>query len=194
MVDLIAEAAALEAFLESRGWRFCFIGGLAVQHWGEPRLTRDLDLSLLTGFGGEAAYIDTLLNTYAPRIEKAREFALERRVLLLGSEGGVGIDVSLAALPYEETAIGRAVTVEMLAGTRIRLCSPEDLIIMKLFAGRDTDLRDARSVMVRQEPRGLDWRYVEAQLTELATLRDDRDLIAQLRRLRESPGPRSGAG
>jgi hypothetical protein len=57
--------------VEWQSWmerRFCFIGGLAVQHWGEPRPTRDLDLALWTGFGGEAAY-------------DAREFALARRVL-----------------------------------------------------------------------------------------------------------------
>ena len=102
MVDLVAEAARLDQFLQSLGWRFCFIGGLAVQHWGEPRLTRDLDVSLLTGFGEEASYVDALLGVYSPRIAGARDFALARRVLLLRSDGGVGIDVSLAALPYEE--------------------------------------------------------------------------------------------
>jgi hypothetical protein len=78
MVDLLAEAVRLEAFLESRGWRYCFIGGLAVQHWGEPRLTRDLDLSLWTGFGSEASFVDALLGVYSPRIESARDFALAR--------------------------------------------------------------------------------------------------------------------
>ena len=68
MVDLVAEAVRLEAFLQSQGWRYCFIGGLAVQHWGEPRLTRDLDLCLLTGFGREASYIDALLAVYLPRM------------------------------------------------------------------------------------------------------------------------------
>lgn len=60
MIDLVSEATRLGEFLQARGWRYCFIGGLAVLHWGEPRLTRDLDLSLLTGFGGEAAYVDAL--------------------------------------------------------------------------------------------------------------------------------------
>lgn len=81
MVDLISEALRLNSFLESRRWGFCFIGGLAVQHWGEPRLTRYLDISLLAGFGSEDAYIDALLAAYAPRMESARQFALDRRVL-----------------------------------------------------------------------------------------------------------------
>ena len=36
-------------------------GGLAVQRWGEPRLTRDADLTLLTGFGKEARFASALL-------------------------------------------------------------------------------------------------------------------------------------
>lgn len=108
MVDLIDEAVALQGFLDSNGRRFCFIGGVAVQNWGEPRLTRDIDVSLLTGFGGERSSVDLLLGAYPPRIEDAREFALAHRVLLVRSPGGIGIDVSLAALPYEELAIDRA--------------------------------------------------------------------------------------
>jgi len=190
MVDLVSEAVRLETFLQSHGWRYCFIGGLAVQHWGEPRLTRDLDLSLLTGFGGEASYVDALLGVYLPRMEAARDFALARRVLLLRSEGGVGIDVSLAAYPYEELVITRSVPVEMLPGSAIRLCSPEDLIVMKMFAGRDTDLRDVRSVIVRQGVRVLDWPYIEANLAELAEVKDDLSLLLRLRKILESVGRR----
>jgi hypothetical protein len=38
VVDLVHEAFQLQAFLESCQCKFCFIGGLSVQHWGEPRL------------------------------------------------------------------------------------------------------------------------------------------------------------
>lgn len=186
MVDLVAEAVRLDAFLRSHGWRFSFIGGLAVLHWGEPRLTRALDLSLFTGFGSEASFVDVLLAAYAPRIEGAREIALARRVLLLKSEGGVGIDVSLAALPYEELLVTRAVRVEMLPGSEVTVCAPEDLIIMKMFAGREIDLRDVGSVIVRQSARGLDWRHIEAHLAELASLKEDPGLLPRLRSLRES--------
>ena len=186
VVDLIDEAFGLQAFLDRHGCRFCFIGGLAVQSWGEPRLTLDIDVSLLTGFGGEERAVDLLLAAYMPRIETARAFALENRVLLVRSPGGIGIDVSLAALLYEEGVIERAVLVELLPGKGLRLCSPEDLIIMKLFAGRDTDLRDARSVVVRQGADQLDWSYVEKHLAELADLKDDPNLMDQLRRIRHS--------
>src|SRR5690349_15334238 len=57
MIDLFETARQLQAFCDGQAWRSCFIGGVAVQRWGEPRLTRDVDLTLLTGFGGEAPFI-----------------------------------------------------------------------------------------------------------------------------------------
>lgn len=72
--ELIALAYELQQFFEARKWRFCFIGGLAVQSWSEPRYTKDVDITLLTGFGEETPFIDTLLQHYAPRRPDARGF------------------------------------------------------------------------------------------------------------------------
>ena len=87
MTDLIATARDLQTFCEEQHWQFCFIGGLAVQALAEARLTNDTDMTLLTGFGGEEAYIDTLLSRYRPRRPDARAFALLHRVLLLQAWG-----------------------------------------------------------------------------------------------------------
>jgi len=57
---LFAAAADVQSFLTDRGWVAAVIGGLAVQRWGEPRQTRDVDVALLTGIGTEAAYVDAL--------------------------------------------------------------------------------------------------------------------------------------
>jgi hypothetical protein len=75
----------------SRGWRFCIIGAVAVQRWGEPRLTRDVDLTVLSGFGSEAEYVDALLAAYEPRIDGARDFALRHRVVLIRTAAGVAL-------------------------------------------------------------------------------------------------------
>ena len=48
MIDLFREALGVQEFLVERRWPFCFIGGVALQHWGEPRATRDLDLTVFT--------------------------------------------------------------------------------------------------------------------------------------------------
>ena len=57
MNDVINAAAELQAVCVAEGWRFCFIGGIAVLRWGEPRETVDVDLTLLTGFGDEALFV-----------------------------------------------------------------------------------------------------------------------------------------
>ena len=56
---------------------------ISVQRWGEPRLTRDVDLYLLTGFGQEAVFVEKLIERYEPRTEDPQAFALRNRVLLL---------------------------------------------------------------------------------------------------------------
>src|SRR5581483_4515864 len=153
MNDLFRAARELQEFCDRNGWRSCFIGGLAVQRWGEPRVTRDVDLTLLTGFGGEDPFIEALLAEYAPRMEGAAEFARRHRTLLLRTPDGIGIDISLAALPFEEEVIGRASNFGYEPGLELRTCSAEDLIVLKLFAFRPLDVQDAEGVAIRERPR-----------------------------------------
>ena len=42
---VLAAADEVQRFCHQRDWRFCFIGGIAVQRWGEPRFTQDVDLN-----------------------------------------------------------------------------------------------------------------------------------------------------
>lgn len=46
MIDLFEAASQLQEFCDGQGWRSCFIGGLAVQRWGEPRATLDVDITV----------------------------------------------------------------------------------------------------------------------------------------------------
>ena len=48
MIELMRVAADVQAFCEARRWRFCFIGGLALQRWGEPRETLKEEPEILT--------------------------------------------------------------------------------------------------------------------------------------------------
>ncbi len=185
MLDLIEAAHELQRFLLERRRRFCFIGGLALQHWGEPRLTLDVDVTVLCAFGDEPAVVGELLATYAARIPDARAFALARRVLLLRSGAGVDIDLSLGALPFEASAVERAREIEMLPGRPLRLCSAEDLIVYKVFVDRPRDWIDVETVLLRQGGRSLDWAYIDSHLSELAALKEQPDLVHRLHRLRD---------
>ena len=184
--DVLDTALRLQEFCLSRGWRFCFIGCLAVQKWSEPRVTDDVDLTLFTGLGTETPFIDALLalEWVEPRIPRAREFAQTRRVLLLQTKGGVGIDIAMGAFPFEEEAVRRGQDVMLLPGRALRLCTAEDLIVFKTFAARSQDWRDVEMTIVRQGDDALDWRYIHQQLRPLLELKEAPELFEQLETLR----------
>ena len=182
-IDLLDAARELQDFCDQHDWRSCLIGGIAVQRWSQARVTRDVDLTLLTGFGNEASFIEGLLAYYRPRIAGAAEFALRSRVLLLNSPSGIGIYISLGALPFEHLVVQRATPFEFAPGLELRTCSAEDLMVMKLFASRAIDIRDAEGIAVRHD-QTLDWRYIEEQLTPLAEAKEEPAILRELERVR----------
>jgi hypothetical protein len=182
--SLFDAARDLQSFLETRGWRFCFIGGIAVLRWGEPRFTRDVDVTLLCPFGSEDEASAPLMDSgYSGRIPEARDFARRNRVLLLNSANGTPIDVALAALPYEERLIERSNFFEFEPNCSLRTCSAEDLVVLKLFAFRPRDIVDAESIVIRQRA-ALDWRYIESNLQPLAEVKGQPEIMTTLEKLR----------
>ena len=183
MNEVIRAAAELQSLCESEGWRFCFIGGVALQRWGEPRETIDVDMTLLTGFSGEEVYIQKLLQHFQPRIPDAAEFALTRRVLLAQAASGVGLDIALGGLPFEESAVARSTLFRFPGDVFLRTCSAEDLIVMKAFAVRARDWLDVEGIIVRQTGK-LDWAYILGHLEPLVELKGTREILDELRRRR----------
>lgn len=186
MIHLFRAAGGVQAELERRKLRFCFIGGIALQHWGEPRVTRDVDVSVFAGFGGEAAVIDALLPAFTPRVSGAREFALRHRVLLLSTAEGVEVDVALAGLPFESEMIDRAVLIEYEPSVRLRICTAEDLFVLKAFADRAQDRADLVGISRRQGSQ-LDWDAILERLAPLAEAKEDATIIARVCAVRDEP-------
>lgn len=185
MQDLFRLADEIQSFCRNRSWRFCFIGGIALQRWGEPRLTGDVDLTILTGFGREADYVEELCGRFEGRIPDAAEFALRSRVLLLQSERGVPIDISLGALAFEERVVDRASPYRYLPHTRLNTCSAEDLVVLKAFADRPRDWSDIEGVLLRSG-RTLAWDAIEAELEPLCEAKEAPHILPRLRALRAS--------
>lgn len=190
MRALIDAALSVQRVLEAHGVGFCFIGGFAAQRHAEPRVTRDVDVSVLTGLGRERDRIDLLLVHFAPRIVDARPFALRTRVLLLKTADEIGIDVTLTALPYEEEIIARSTLFEFAPGIHLRTCSAEDLVVLKVFAGRPIDWRDVEMVMRRYRA-SLDWDYVEHRVAPLIAAKGEPELLEEYRRLKRRFVPAS---
>lgn len=180
---LIDAAIAVQQVLDEAGIGFCFIGGFAAQRHAEPRVTRDVDLAVLTGLGNESHVIDVLTGAFAARRPDARAFAERYRVLLLQTASGVGIDATLTALPFEAEMIARATHFEFAPGVYLRTCSAEDLLIMKIFAGRPIDWRDVEMVLRRYRPENLDLAAVRLAVAPLLAAKDDTEAMAEFERL-----------
>jgi len=183
MIEVLRAAEELERFCAAQGWRFCLIGGLALQRWGEPRETIDVDLTLLTGFGGEPPFIQALLGQFEPRVEQAAAFALQHRVLLLRAQSGVGLDIALAGLPFEESVVARSSGFRFPPDVMLRTCSAEDLVVMKAFADRPKDWLDVEGIIIRQTGK-LDWAYIRGQLRPLVELKEAPEILNELERRR----------
>ena len=187
MIELFRLAAELQDICRRQQWPFCFIGGIAVQRWGEPRVTQDVDMTILTGFGDESSYIDHLLGKFAARVSDAAEFALRNRVLLLQSASGIGIDISLGGLPFEQLVVERASPFEFLPNIALVTCSAEDLVVLKSFADRPRDWVDVENVIARQSS-VLDWAYIERSLSPLVEVKESPEILVRLRHLRSAIG------
>lgn len=176
LAEQFEAAWRLHQFLAARDVPYALIGGLALQKWGNPRFTLDVDVTVLVDAGQEEPLIRELAKAFRPRIDDAVALALKRRILLLQLPDGANIDVSLALPGYEAEAISRAVEVELERGRPIRVCSAEDLIIHKAVAGRPQDLIDLQTVIER-EGRKLDLAYIRKWLRVLAEAAEEPAIV-----------------
>ncbi|MFO7166568.1 MAG: nucleotidyltransferase [Chloroflexota bacterium] len=144
------------------------IGGVAASILGRPRLTRDIDVTLLLDLSDlHVLVLAASAFNITPHIEESVELARQSRVLLLQHEPtGIAIDLSLSSMPFDAEAIARA-SVRDLQGVKVRLPTPEDLIVYKAVSHRDQDLQDIYNII--QANPGLDVarvRFWAAQFAE----------------------------
>jgi hypothetical protein len=179
MNPIIPTAVNLQEFFQKRKWRFCIIGGVAVLRWGEVRATQDVDVTLLTGFGGEESYVDELLAVYPLRPPCTRESALINRVVLLTGLQNTPMDVALGAVDFEVRTIERSSMWKVQENLWLRTCCAEDLLVHKCFANRERDWADVDGILARQWNK-LNLNLVRRELKPLAELKEEPEILARL--------------
>lgn len=172
MREILAAASDLQKIFEDAQRPMCFIGGLAVQRWGEMRFTKDADAAVKTELGEEDQVIELLQRHFDLRRPDTLEFAKVSRVILLQDRlSSIGLDLSLAASGYEVSAIERSTPHDYGLSYQLRTCSAEDLIVYKAIADRVIDWHDIRGVLIRQRGK-LDFALIEEQLAPLVALKE----------------------
>ena len=148
----------LAVALEDAGIPYMVIGGQAVLLYGEPRLTRDIDITLGVGPGRLSDVLQVVERISLKVLVKDAQAFVRRTMVLpcLQEETGIRVDLVFSFSPYERGAIERAKPVKV-GQTTVYFTSVEDLIIHKLIAGRPRDLEDVRTVLLKNPQVDVDY-------------------------------------
>lgn len=145
---------------------YMIIGGQAVLLHGEPRMTRDIDITV----GITTEKIHLILNAaegiqLKPLVDP-NDFTLQTMVLpCQDPESHIRVDFIFSFSPYERQAMERVCLVE-IEGVKVKFASAEDLVIHKVFAGRPRDMEDVKSVLIKNPE--MDFPYIRQWLNELS--------------------------
>ena len=162
--------------LEKHNLPYIIIGGQAVLLHGEPRLTRDIDITL----GVSIDQLETLLSvvrelSLKPLPKDIETFVRQTMVLpTLDETTGIRADFIFSFTPYETEAIKRAKKVTIL-NQKVNFASPEDLIIHKIFAGRPRDIEDVKTVLLKNPD--VDKEYIRGWLKELDESSEEKNFL-----------------
>ena len=156
------------------GWYL--FGAQAVQVWGHPRLSADVDVTIGLRSDDVGPFVAAMREAgFTMRVPDPERFAAEVRVLpFVHSASGIPVDAILAGPGPEEEFLARA-RVVVIGGVRVPVISPEDLVVTKILAGRPKDLEDVRGIL-RQMGAGFDSERVRSLLALLEAALDRSDL------------------
>lgn len=138
---------------------YMIYGGQAAIFHGEFRTTKDIDLTLGVDIS-ELEKIKKCLTDINLKIlvKDPEDFVRHSWVLpLKDNETGIRVDISFSFSPYERQAIDQAINYK-IEDTNVRYCKAEDLIIHKIFAGRELDFIDVRKVLIKNKD--IDKKYI----------------------------------
>jgi predicted nucleotidyltransferase len=157
---------ALIKFLSEQKIKYIILGGIAVSIYGEPRFTSDIDVNII--------FDKKKINEF---LEGAKKYGFYPDVKNIVKEPGVipmnfikgkitgGFDIIIAENMLEYTAIERG-RVKKMGSVKVRLVSPEDLIIHKIASFRPRDIEDVNGILIRQKGK-LDINYIRSWLKKI---------------------------
>lgn len=151
-------------FLKKYKISYAVMGGIALQAWGKERVTRDIDITVSLSEIGQKDFLKLLRKqglklTYPNQEKQIGSFRLIETHYTSPEIGiPIGIDFFIAQTEYQRQLLNRAVSLDVM-GRKVRLVSPEDLIIQKLLSARPVDRNDVQDILIEQKAH-LDKKYL----------------------------------
>jgi hypothetical protein len=152
--------------LEPLGLPMAVIGGLALSAWNHVRYTRDADILIAI----DEANVDALLKAVVeagfqpkklPPILQIDDQQLIQ-LKFVPPEGLLPfqLDLLFAGSEYQKMALARATTQQIRnLNHPVKVLRPDDLILLKLYAGRMIDRADA-AMLLRENREEIDLAYL----------------------------------
>jgi hypothetical protein len=173
--DLVQVLGAIAEALRVAGLRWYVFGAQAVVAYGRPRLTADLDITVVAELEdvprvvGSLAEAGLVLQPIA-----TNDFVRRTRVLpFVDRSTSIPVDVVLGGPGLEHEFAAHAREID-LGGVTVPVISPDDLIVTKILAGRPKDLDDVDGILRAQSPSlDLDRSHRFLRMLEEALSRDD---------------------
>lgn len=153
--------------LDSIRLPYMVIGGQAVLLYGEPRLTKDIDITLGADLDRLSDLVNLIQSIQLKPLADPDTFTRETMVLPCSDPStGIRIDLIFSFTPYEQQALTRVTTVK-IGETAVRFAAVEDLVIHKMIAGRSRDLEDVKSILLKNPT--VDLPYIRHWLGDFST-------------------------
>lgn len=166
------------------GEQWYLFGAQAVALHGVPRTTADIDVTVAPPRAGIRGLMKKLRRGgfVLQPVGDVDSFVEATRILPFVHEPTqVSLDVVLSGPGLEEGIHARA--VDRRAGSvNVRLIDVNDLLMLKVLAGRAKDLEDVAGLL-RAAPKGIDPKQVLERLSEVERALDVSDLVPRLRAL-----------
>jgi hypothetical protein len=160
----------LVADFNRRRVEYALAGGWAYSALVEPRATTDIDLLILVEHPSREAIQKLLSPVFGETVVHPAPMQLRGisiwRSVALRKEQEVVVDLLLADSDFLRTALGRRQTAA-LGSLSVPILTLEDLILMKILAGRLQDQADLEKIEARKADLCIDWSYVNAWKTKL---------------------------
>jgi hypothetical protein len=168
---------ALGAVLDWLGVGWYLFGAQAALLYGAARLTADVDVTVDLGSRAPSELVAVLTDAgfAVRRRDDFDDFIARTRVVpLVHVPSGVPVDIVLAGPGPEQLFLERA-RRHVVEGVPVPVASPEDMVAMKVLAGRAKDLDDALAILVANP--ALDAALVRGTLGPLEAVLDRSDLV-----------------
>lgn len=160
---------------------YLLVGGIAVGIWGEPRLTEDIDTILFISKKDTGKLLKKA-KKLGFNFDDSRVFEdIEKRGVFKIYYKDYHLDFLIASTKLEQSALERKVEVKIF-GRKVNVPTKEDLLLLKVIAGREKDLLDAKGIALRHRGK-LDKTYLERWAQKLSDEAEDMRIYNEVLRL-----------